>query len=137
MAAALEWLAPDARNPLNIVAGEPLRWMVPAPAGDATIVGPGGRVLNASRAANVLVARPVAAGVYRVRAGGTERAFVVTPDAGESDLTSPAAPTAAATPAPGGSGETATPYNTDASGAVLMAALLLLAAEWRYRERRA
>jgi hypothetical protein len=42
----------------------------------------------------MLVARLSEAGVYHVRDGGTQRAFVVTPDERESDLSSTAPATA-------------------------------------------
>jgi hypothetical protein len=130
MAAALDWLAPDARHPLAVVAGEPIQWALSTPETVATLAGPNGRAVDATVAGGMLVARLSEAGVYHVRDGGTQRAFVVTPDERESDLSSTAPATA-----PDENDASVRALSSDVSSAAMAAALLLLAAEWRYRHR--
>lgn len=94
VASAVEWLAARDRNAVTLVAGVPLRWVMPAtsassvPSSIPAVVGPDGRPVPATFAGGVLsVVSTRAAGIYRVRADGSERTFAVNPATdGESDL---------------------------------------------------
>jgi hypothetical protein len=130
VANAVEWLAAPHR-PTVVVAGEPLRHVLPADAGEAAVSGPDGRAVPSRLIGNELVVGDTAtAGIYRVRAGGRDFEFVVNPAAGsESNLANPPSETQFAPPP-------AALRGTDSTGmtsGLLLAALALLALEWRHR----
>jgi hypothetical protein len=131
VANAVEWLAAGRHRPSVLVAGETLRHVLPAGAGEATVYGPDGRVVPSRLVGAELVAGDIAtAGIYRVRTGDQNSEFVVNPAAGpESNLADQPSGTSVA-PSP------ADLSGTDSTGmtpGLLLAALGLLALEWRHR----
>jgi hypothetical protein len=131
VANAVEWLAAARHRPTVLAAGEPLRHVLPGDAGEAAVYGPDGRVVPSRLVgAELIVGDTATAGIYRVRAGGRDSAFVVNPVAGpESNLAEPRSG-ASLEPPP------AFLRGTDSTGmtsGLLLAALGLLALEWRHR----
>jgi hypothetical protein len=90
IASAIEWLAVSHWNPLTVVAGEPLRWLLPGAASEPIVTGPAGERIAATFTGGVLtIAHARSAGRYRVQVDGQEKSFVVNPAVvGESDLRS-------------------------------------------------
>jgi hypothetical protein len=136
LAHAIDWLGERGENATMIVAGEPLHWSrgdLPVAAA-VTVTGPDGRSMPTGASdREIVVTDTSAAGIYHVRAAGTDRVFVVNPaTATESDLSAPSAPAVpASSPAPGGS----TAGRVEFPALLLVAALLMLAVEWRQRCR--
>jgi hypothetical protein len=115
-----------------LVAGEPLRQTLPDDPGDAVIItGPNGRVVPARRSGRELVASDTAvAGTYHVNSDDHDFEFVVNPAIErESDLSGTRVTVAPmASPA-----LRSWPYRAAISPGLLLAALALLALEWRHR----
>jgi hypothetical protein len=132
IANAIEWLAEPRRRPTVLVAGEPLRQTLPDDAGDAVIItGPNGRVVPARRSGRELVASDTAvAGTYHVNSHDQDYEFVVNPaiqrESDLSDTRVTVAPMASPALRSG-------PYRAAISPGLLLAALALLALEWRHR----
>ncbi len=101
VANAVRWLDGRQDNPTAVVAGEPLRWIVPEPAGGTEVVGPDGRTRPAQISGRTMtVADTTLPGIYVVRTARGEREFASNPAvADESDLRTPAAPPPTAAPA--------------------------------------
>ena len=133
IANAVEWLAGSERNPLTLVAGDPLRWQVGMQESQPTVTGPDSRVMPSTFREGVLsFVHTQTAGTYRVRLEDGAQVFVVNAAIrGESDLAM-----RSSEPSPGGT-ETneAGLVHKDVTTPVLVVALLLLAFEWRYRLR--
>ena len=137
IATALEWVATATRNQTSVAAGEPLQWAVPGPGDSAAplVVGPDGQTVDASVAdGRLIVTRTSRAGVYRVRFPEGEREFVVNPaTGGDPDVTHQAA---------GGADDEQEQFSwgnalhSEAAGALLFLALLLLSLEWHWTGRR-
>jgi hypothetical protein len=128
---AIDWLVAPRRAAV-LVAGEPFQRFANDVDGNAIVVtGPDDRVIPMRRAgADLIVADTALAGIYRVTSDNRDVEFVVNPAVErESDLS--VAP----------SGETSTPSTTldertsptGITSGLLIAALALLALEWRHR----
>jgi hypothetical protein len=130
IATALDWLSLPSRNHQTVTAGEAVQWFLPG-VPSISVTGPDGHAPAFTFAGGRLLARPSTAGIYRVRAGGAELALVVNPATDESDLSSNRPEAVARAAAPSGS----QPARVDATGWLAIGALLILAAEWRYRHR--
>ena len=132
VANSVDWLADRASTPETITAGEPLRWRVGAQRAVPVVTGPDGQPLPSAVANGLLTLTETStAGVYRLQLDGGERLVTVNPATeGESDLGVLSAPAPAQDPG------TVPGATFDASALMVMAALLLLALEWRYRTAR-
>jgi hypothetical protein len=134
VANAVRWLANRDVNPLTVNAGEPLRWHVNEQRAPI-VAGPDGRTLPSAFNGGVLSTSATGvAGLYRIQLGSTQQAVVVNPVVdGESNLESAPPPAIA---------NIAAPVSDDVryreiATVLMLAALLLLALEWRHQLRTA
>jgi hypothetical protein len=133
IANAVEWLAGSERNPLTLVAGDPLRWHVGMQQSQPAVTGPDGRVMRSTFREGVLsFVNTQTAGTYRVRLEDGARVFVVNAAIrGESDLAM-----GSSQPSPGNTeANEAGLVHRDVTTPFVAVALVLLAFEWRYRLR--
>lgn len=130
MAAALDWSKASGRNATTVTAGTMVRWVSASNA--VSVTGPDNQTAGAETRNGSLFFRPEVGGVYQVQSGSTRQSLVANPNVDEeSDLA--AVTTASA------SGSLQRPEGallTDVTRWVALAALVLLALEWRVRQQR-
>ena len=131
VAGAVEWLANVDANSLTVSAGEPLLWQLPGQRRRPVVTGPDGEPVESSFNDGTLsVDGTDTAGIYRVALDSGDRTVAVNPAVrGESDLTAASGPAGVDTRSRGGDPA----VSRDVTTIVVLIALLLLAAEWRYR----
>jgi Mg-chelatase subunit ChlD len=129
VANAINWLSGRHDRTRNIVAGEPLHWVLRDDVNSVEIRDPAGRTQHLSLVDHTLAIVPEVPGIYVVRAGDEDVLFAVNADTREeSDLSRPVTLQPEAV-RPGA--RASTRAQTDLSGALLLGAALLLVSEWR------
>lgn len=129
--AALDWLSMDARNPVALVAGTPLLWVLPVRPSNVAITEAGGADVPFTVSEGRLLTSPLEAGVYEVHVDAVTHHVSVNPPPVESDPGAFAAQIASETPVRRGGRE----LRTDVSWMAAAFALLLVLLEWRLRTR--
>jgi hypothetical protein len=130
MSNTIRWLANREGNPVALTAGEPLQWQLDAQRRQPVVLDPAGRSIQSALADGILsIADTSTAGIYRVRLDSGDRMFAVNPAVrGESDLSAVSPPGRAADAALAVGVE-----HKDVTAIFILAALSLLALEWRCR----
>ena len=132
VANALDWLAAAHRNRTVLPAGEPLQWTLRDTAhGFSLFIGPdGGQRPLLMRGGTLLSGATASPGVYHIRSATRDDPVIVNAvTEGESDLSSVAELASMSSPASNRVQE----QRTDLFHALLLAAIALLAVEWRQR----
>lgn len=139
LANVLTWLAERESAPPQAAAGDVLQWTVPTrhAVADVRVVGPDSRAIPVHVVGRRLsVVDTLAAGPYRVEGRGWQHRFVVTAVTGdESDLRQSARSPIVVPPTSAGALAVAGASDTPLGTALIVAALMLLVAEWWYRHR--
>jgi hypothetical protein len=130
IANAVGWLANADGNRTALTAGEPLQWQIREQRQQPVVDGPDGRAVESTFNNGILsVTGTNTAGIYRVALESGDRMVAINPAVrGESDLTLSSRPAPADTPA-----RSPATAAWDITSIVVLAALALLAIEWRYR----
>lgn len=133
LANTIEWLSAPRRDVLTLTAGQPLRVSRGDNAQAPALIGPDGQPLSgAAQAGDAAISVLPTAGLYRLGRDANAAGVIVNPaTAAESDLAIESGPTI---PPPGGAALTSS-LETEATSAMLLLGVVLLAAEWRQRHR--
>jgi hypothetical protein len=131
IANAVGWLANVESNRTALTAGDPLQWQIRGQQRPPVVNGPDGRVVESTFNDGILsVTGTSAAGIYRVALESGSRMVAINPAVrGESDLALSSRPANAGASAR----SAAAAVSRDITSVVVLAALALLALEWRYR----